>query len=243
MPMGNKKAHHSSRKEHQKSGRGFSISIHEERALTLLILSNLGMGFNATLSPERSIRMAYPVAILPLMRVLMAQVAHFVELAKAADLPCWYPLLTVFAFGLLIVPVGDTSLGEYTGRAKDGGCSPHLRGMKQWAFFRTLVLEGDGLRMQCIVTGLAQGQQIRFPTAPLLTSENQMMHLQASILRFSSTVLAHVPVPREHIGFGVGKPIVNPLLVEPLVVQDFWVFQGVRIKGPRFQYDGANGQQ
>jgi len=84
--MGNSKAHHSSRKEHQKDGRGFSISIHDERALTLLILSNFGMGFNAPLSPDRSIRMAYPVAILPLMRVLVAQVAHFVELAQAADL-------------------------------------------------------------------------------------------------------------------------------------------------------------
>ncbi len=44
------------------------VIIHEERALTLLIFSNFGIGFNATLLPEISIKRVYPVDILPLIK-------------------------------------------------------------------------------------------------------------------------------------------------------------------------------
>ena len=88
----------------------------------------------------------------------------------------------------------------------------HLRGMKQGAFFRPLVLERDRSCMQGVMTALAQGQQMRFLIASLRTSEGDVMDLQASILRFSSTVLARVPVSREDVGFGVGKTLVDALL-------------------------------
>ena len=119
----------------------------------------------------------------------------------------------------------------------------HLRGMKQGAFFRPLVLERDGSCMQGIMTALAQGQQIRFLIASLRTSEDDVMYLQASILRFSSTVLASVPVSREDVGFGVGKTVVDALLVEPLVLQDLWMFQGMRVKGSCFQHHGGDRQE
>jgi len=44
--------------EDEKLGMVFCIIIHEERALTLFILSNLGMGFKSTLFPEIAIKMA-----------------------------------------------------------------------------------------------------------------------------------------------------------------------------------------
>jgi hypothetical protein len=97
--------------------------------------------------------------------------------------------------------------------------------------------------MQGVMTALAQGQQIRFLIASLRASEDDVMDLQASILRFPATVLARVPVPREDVGFGVGKAVVDALLVQPLVVQDLWMFQGMRVKGPCFQHDGGDRQE
>src|SRR5713226_3438519 len=42
--------------EHEKFGMGFCVIIHDERALTLFIFSNFGMGFKSTLFPEISIK-------------------------------------------------------------------------------------------------------------------------------------------------------------------------------------------
>src|SRR5260370_40570125 len=56
-------------------------------------------------------------------------------------------------------------------------------------------------------------------------------------------MLAGIAISGEDVGFGIGITIVDPLLVHPLVLQDFWVFQGMRIKCPCFQYDGLNWQE
>ena len=61
------------------------VIIHDERALTLLILSNFGMGFKSTLLPAIVIKIAYPVRHSPFDKVLLAQIANFVELAKSPD--------------------------------------------------------------------------------------------------------------------------------------------------------------
>jgi hypothetical protein len=44
--------------EDEKLDMVFCITIHDERALTRFILSNLGRGLKSTLFPERSIKMA-----------------------------------------------------------------------------------------------------------------------------------------------------------------------------------------
>ncbi len=55
-------------REHEKPGIVLCIIIHDLRALTRFIFSNLGIGLSATLFPARSIKIAYPVLILPLMK-------------------------------------------------------------------------------------------------------------------------------------------------------------------------------
>src|SRR6266498_2524973 len=107
----------------------------------------------------------------------------------------------------------------------------HLSGMKQGSFFRALLFECDGSRMQTIVTDLAQRYQIGFLIASLLTAENDVMDLQASIFRFPLALLAGVAIPREHVGFGIGKRVVDALLVQPLALQHFGIFERMRIEG------------
>ena len=44
--------------EDEKLGMVLCVIIHDERAFTLFIFSNLGIGFKATVLPESSIKMA-----------------------------------------------------------------------------------------------------------------------------------------------------------------------------------------
>ncbi len=55
-------------REHEEGGMVCCVISQEDRALTLLIFSNFGMGFKSTLLPERSLRMAYPLLMRPLMK-------------------------------------------------------------------------------------------------------------------------------------------------------------------------------
>jgi hypothetical protein len=109
----------------------------------------------------------------------------------------------------------------------------HLSGMKQGSFFRALLLEGDGSCMESIMAGFAQRQQIRFLIASVLTSEDKVMHFEPLTLRFPLTLLAGVAISCEHVGFGIRVAVVDPFLIQPLVLQHFWIFQGMGIKGSR----------
>src|SRR5260221_9281388 len=68
------------------------------------------------------------------------------------------------------------------------------------------------------------------------------MPLYPPVFALPLAALAQVAISREHICLGVGKTVVDPLLVKGWVLQDFWVFQRMRVKGSRFQHDGAYWQ-
>src|SRR5260370_35863113 len=52
---------------------------------------------------------------------------------------------------------------------------------------------------------------------------------------FSLTMLTGVAITGQHIRFGIGKTIVDSLLIQPLLLQNFRVFEGMRVKRSGFQ--------
>ena len=94
----------------------------------------------------------------------------------------------------------------------------HLGSMQQVPFSLAGALEDDGSCMEGVMTGFAQRQEIRLFIASSLLSEDDVMHFKPLIFRFSFALLAGVGVSCEHVGFGIGKPIVHALLLQPLVV-------------------------
>ncbi len=72
----------------------------------------------------------------------------------------------------------------------------HLGGMHQRSLFLASVLERDGSCMERIVTGLTEGQQIRFIIASLLATENEMMHFEPLFFGLPFAVLTAIVVSR-----------------------------------------------
>src|SRR6266487_339098 len=118
----------------------------------------------------------------------------------------------------------------------------HLGSMKQISFSLPSLLECDCASMQAIMAGFAKGQEIRFPIASVFAAKNEMVNFQTVILRFSLTVLTGVAISCEHIGFGIGVAVVDPFLIQPLVLQHLWIFQCLGIKGSRFKHNGCDRQ-
>src|SRR5450759_5121566 len=119
----------------------------------------------------------------------------------------------------------------------------HLSGMAKPLFFLSPLLEWNASCMEVIMTGFAECQQIRFLIAPVLAAKNNVVDFYSLVFRLPFALLAGVVISCEHIGACVGKTVVDALLVEPLVLQDFWVVQCMRVKGSRFQHDRGDRQK
>ena len=74
-------------------------------------------------------------------------------------------------------------------------------------------------------------------------SENKVMHFKPLILRLALAMLAGVAVSCKDICFGIGIPVVDPLLIQPLVLKYLGIFEGMGIKGSCFQDYGRDRQQ
>ncbi len=119
----------------------------------------------------------------------------------------------------------------------------HLGSMQKRSLPRAFLFERDRSSMEGIMTGFAQRQQIGFLIASVLTSENKVMHFKPLILRFALAMLAGVAVSCKDIRFGIGIPVVDPFLIQPLVLKYLWIFEGMGIKGSCFQDHGRDRQQ
>ena len=217
--------------------------------------------------------------------VLLTEIANLIELTQACDFACGYALFTANAFGLLVIPIGNTFFQQRAVRLKNGLCSSrrndrcikhmffreprkvamflghkaprflclhpleqlitngvHLGSMKQISFPLPYLLECDCASMQAIMAAFAKCQEIRFLIASVFAAKNEMVNFQTLILRFSLTVLTSVAISCEHVGFGISVAVVDPLLIQPLVLQHFWIFQCMGIKGSRFKHHGCDRQ-
>src|SRR6202035_1029124 len=97
------------------------------------------------------------------------------------------------------------------------------------SFFPPLLFERESSCMEAIMTGLAQRDQIAFLIAALLTAEDDVMDFEPVVFRLPLALLAAVAIPREHVGFGIGKTVVDALLVQPPVLQHFGIFERMRV--------------
>ena len=119
----------------------------------------------------------------------------------------------------------------------------HLRGMEQVPLFLSCVCQRDGSSMETIMAAFAEGHEIGLLVAPIVTTKNDVMDFSSLVFRLPFALLAGVTISCEDIGACVGKTVVDPLLVEPLLLQDFRVLERMRIKGSCFQDNGCDRQE
>ncbi len=93
------------------------------------------------------------------------------------------------------------------------------------------------------MTGFAQGQQIGFLIASQFTAQNDMMHFEPLVLRFPFALLAGIAISCQYIRFRIGIAVVDPFLLQPLVLKHCWIFECMRVKGSCFQYNGSDRQE
>lgn len=60
---------------------------------------------------------------------------------------------------------------------------------------------------------------------------------------FKKNATLFVTISCQHIGFGIGEPIVDPFLIQPLFLKHLSIFEGMRVKRACFQHNGLDGQQ